>query len=99
MNETGEAVDSNTGDLSHVIENLSGVFQNYGIVVLILAAIGGVVLAGYAAVKLHTHLNDYHMMAHQSTTTSVFGCLLGIVIGGLITISSVIVTWFGLLYG
>lgn len=92
------AVNSTEGDLSNVITNLDSMFQNYGTVALIAAAIGGVVLSGYAGMKLHATLMEDHSAMMQSRG-SVGGCLLGIVIGGLITISSVIVTWFGLLYG
>ncbi|WP_234625046.1 hypothetical protein RMS29_027515 (plasmid) [Agrobacterium rosae] len=92
------AVNSTEGDLSNVITNLDSMFQNYGTVALIFAGVGGVVLAGYAGMKLHsTLMEDSHAM--MQSRGSVAGCLLAIVIGGLITISSVIVTWFGLLYG
>lgn len=92
-------MNSEDGDLSDVITNIDAVFQNYGIVVVVLAGIAGVVLAGYAAMKLHSILNEHHSMAQNNAQTGVGGCVLGIVIGGLMTISSVIVTWFGLLYG
>lgn len=92
------AVNSTEGDLSDVITNLDAMFQNYGIVALIFSAIGGVVLAGYAGMKLHATLMEDHSAMMQSRG-SVAGCLLAMVIGALMTISSVIVTWFGLLYG
>lgn len=91
-------MNSTDGDLSDVIANLDAVAQNYGTVALIFAGVVGVALAGFAAMKLHSLINDDNTAMMQSRGT-VSGCIVGILVGGLITISSIIVAWFGLLYG
>ena len=94
--ETDPATDKK--DLSAVIANLDGVAQNYGLVVIVVAAVLGVVLAGYSAMKLHRFISGGDGYAHHPQGNPG-GYVLGIVIGGLLTISSVIVGWFGLLFG
>lgn len=90
----------NGGDLSDVINNLNGVAQNYGVVATIVAAVIGVFLAGWGALRLYDMITDHHTMGRShDSVMGAGGAVVAICIGGLMTISAVLVAWFGLLYG
>lgn len=90
---------SENGTLLDVVNNVNGVVQNWGAVMVILCGAGGVALVLFASMRLYGSINDQHSTMHQSDTMGQLGNVLAIVIGGLMTIASVIVAWFGTWFG
>ena len=83
-------------DLLSVVSNLQQLTQNMSIVISVGACVVGVTLVGYSALRLHTKLTEDDFTGNSPNH---WGCVAGIVLGSLITISSVVISTFGLLYG
>lgn len=83
-------------DLLDVINNIDGLVQNLALSAVIFSSVLGVVLAGYSAARLHDKLNN---VDYSGQFGSEWGYVAGIIIGGLVSISSIVVAWFGLFFG